>query len=852
MKKTINIVFISIFLIAVFCVSFCVVNFSTPAYAECDGDYAPLYSLIGENYKNFKLDKVLNNAFGEVYRYKQYFGDMEVVGGEYIVALNHSGEVAYSDDNSFDIKSVYPSRISEYQAVDIVKNNTQNDGILSLKKVVCVEGEKFVECYKILSAYQVGTEFLLSAVTGDILKTSKADMRGILKENTNSFGESTQIDVEFLNNKYYLHDDVRNIYIVDFSNKDTSDIKSTFSSEDCYSSLSGTDFNHAAVTAYQNIIKAYDFYTNENFVGDNTRNGINDQNDNTPTCSENEYKVYVLMNFGKEDSEKSNAQFGFIPDGTYGFMLIGAGVEKNGYLNEVERGLDVIAHEYQHGVTSSIVKLEYEGESGAVDEAIADIFGALIEGEDPTDLNSGFWKMCENCMYQKGDYLRALYDDNKQNATQVYNIWDKQVCNLQGSHDPTEGDHRCDNNFVHANSTIISTVQYQLNKLQPTFFTREKISQLWFATLTMLNTNATFSDFVNCFISSAINLNYPSTVMNSVYEALTTVGLLHRVLYLNEDNSVFLDRYTTHGGNIAAPTETPTFVDVNDLLSYRFENWAEIDSEGNEVRVGNGSLNNITNNIVFKAKYQTTPILHTITFLDIDGNVIEEKQFGYTDKIVPPTVTPPTDDKYIYKAAWSLKGGDESQIVDIENSRLSRDDTWHLVFLKYIELRFVSEDTVVATYNDLFNNLTAFINNIESPTKQQNQQYQYVFIGWDKQLDDMKTGMDINAVFREVKRAYEVQFMVDGKVDSVVSFYYGDKIVNPLKVKGKIFKGWYLDEDCTISAEDVEVTSNMVVYARLESMARLYVYIGLGVGGALLLVVAIIIIVVVVQKRRYR
>lgn len=57
-------------------------------------------------------------------------------------------------------------------------------------------------------------------------------------------------------------------------------------------------------------------------------------------------------------------------------------------------GLDVVAHEFTHGVIQSTSNLRYQGQPGALNESIADIFGAFIEhASKPNDVNN--WKMGE-------------------------------------------------------------------------------------------------------------------------------------------------------------------------------------------------------------------------------------------------------------------------------------------------------------------------------------------------------------------------------------------------------------------------------------------------------------------------
>ena len=44
--------------------------------------------------------------------------------------------------------------------------------------------------------------------------------------------------------------------------------------------------------------------------------------------------------------------------------------------------LDVAAHEFSHGLIERTVNLEYQFQSGALNESIADVFGVLVDDED--------------------------------------------------------------------------------------------------------------------------------------------------------------------------------------------------------------------------------------------------------------------------------------------------------------------------------------------------------------------------------------------------------------------------------------------------------------------------------------
>ncbi|MGD6873805.1 M4 family metallopeptidase [Sutcliffiella horikoshii] len=71
-------------------------------------------------------------------------------------------------------------------------------------------------------------------------------------------------------------------------------------------------------------------------------------------------------------------------------------------------GLDVIAHEMTHGVIEKTTNLIYENESGAINESIADIFGAFAENKT----GEGLWLLGEDIWTPgiQGDALRSMSD----------------------------------------------------------------------------------------------------------------------------------------------------------------------------------------------------------------------------------------------------------------------------------------------------------------------------------------------------------------------------------------------------------------------------------------------------------
>lgn len=68
--------------------------------------------------------------------------------------------------------------------------------------------------------------------------------------------------------------------------------------------------------------------------------------------------------------------------------------------------LDLVAHEFTHGVTAYTAALVYQGESGAINESFSDLFGMAVE----TQIKGADWKMGEEIYLNPGAYLRNISD----------------------------------------------------------------------------------------------------------------------------------------------------------------------------------------------------------------------------------------------------------------------------------------------------------------------------------------------------------------------------------------------------------------------------------------------------------
>jgi len=83
----------------------------------------------------------------------------------------------------------------------------------------------------------------------------------------------------------------------------------------------------------------------------------------------------------------------------------------SGTLRSYALALDVVAHEIFHGVTDSRARLEYAGESGALNESLSDIFGIIVSnsrGNRRRRPDLWNWEMGEDLVQTGGTPLRDI------------------------------------------------------------------------------------------------------------------------------------------------------------------------------------------------------------------------------------------------------------------------------------------------------------------------------------------------------------------------------------------------------------------------------------------------------------
>lgn len=698
----------------------CFASFDAPkaTYAEqYQAELDVLGELIGKDEaKNFRLLNAFETQFGRILKFGQTYKGKDVEGAQISISVDRYNKILSHVGAPVNIKNVGGRKISEEVARQAVFDKFGSEAICC-DDGYYFDGKDVFEIFKLTDKNLF--EYEVSKRTGEVINAAAPS---VVKRNTDAFENQVDIDVAFEDGKYLLKDDQRKIYIADahgevFSNREISENELTEFDSDIYSSISGENFEGIAVSVFKNIVTAYDYYTNPNNTG-TTRFGITNKNNNGDETDD--YKLYVFLHYSgnyPDSYDNDNAYFSGRGE-RFGFVFVGDGKPVQNSLYLQGRALDVIAHEYQHGVTSDIAGFRYEGDSGALDEAFSDIFGSLVEGNDPSNLNSDFWTIGENAIYNQNggkSYLRSLISGTQ---NQNYTTNRKYECREhQSGHHTLD----CDYNGVHRNSTIISHVQYELSLLNPSYFTRERIGKLWFTTLLSLGPTSTFEDFRDAFAAAAENLDFDETALQNVKAALMETGLLKSndfyVKFLDRNGNLIKSAFVNKRGSVVAPENFPKEI-VENELTYVFDGWTDENGEKADM----SKLDYVEENLEFYASYSPRC---RVTFLSGSGDVLDEKlcEIG---EIVDYVAYEDFDELREVFVGWRTQDMAEDEYIQFPYLAAKNTTFVPLIAVRKYSVKFYYGNDVIMELFSEYGELASLPTNETIPIKHEG----YVLEGW--------------------------------------------------------------------------------------------------------------------------
>ena len=187
------------------------------------------------------------------------------------------------------------------------------------------------------------------------------------------------------NGKWYLGDLDRRIAVADFWQAAYGEDHDLILVE----SETNTDWDNEDLTMYFNYIRAWDFYADMGWAG--------------PDGQQTDVIILKDLRYRNETPFENACSIGRI-EGYQMFGYCGYGMDKDPL--GLVQGLDVMAHEYTHTFTTTVMNNNvYTNDYGAINEAMSDIMGNLVEYicQDTEDTR---WNLGENT----GSTVRCMSD----------------------------------------------------------------------------------------------------------------------------------------------------------------------------------------------------------------------------------------------------------------------------------------------------------------------------------------------------------------------------------------------------------------------------------------------------------
>ncbi len=223
------------------------------------------------------------------------------------------------------------------------------------------------------------------------------------------------------------------------------------------------------------------------------------------------------------------------------------------------QALDVVAHELTHAVTSSTANLAYRNDSGALNEAMSDIFAAATEAYSVGGINANTWKIGEACYTPAtpGDALRYMNNPTADGYSRDYYPERLYAYNCT----PSSSNDYCG---VHGNSGIANLAFYLMvsggshprakTSIAVTAIGLSRAEQIFYRALTVYLTSSSNYEAARNATARAASDLYGSTYATYVHQAWDAVGVPGGPVNMNETESngsiSTANAITTNGTNL--------------------------------------------------------------------------------------------------------------------------------------------------------------------------------------------------------------------------------------------------------------------------------------------------------------
>ena len=493
-------------------------------------DFNSILSL-NENH-TFKKEKIEKK---NILKFNHYYKGIKVYNSTLLVHMNE-GQISSINGNIQRFKDIETHlNLTDKKALEIAKsylNVTSLNNIYPIETVIAKlpnSDIKTVKKVRIDSSKPFEMCYLLISNNGEVLNKINLYTNEDVEGTGHTLYHGVQnISLDRENNNYTLTNNTHNYK--------TLNLENGLLDEDFVNNSSNWSNMSAEIDAHWGMGKTHDFYVSEFSRNSYDNNG-------------SELKQYL-----NEPGLENNAYAAPAP---YNYLSYGSG---DGVSTTPFVSLDIIGHEFTHLVieNNGTGGLVYQGESGALNESFADIFGTCVEFFSTQNAN---WIMGED-VFVNNTPIRSMSNPKQYNNPDTYggDFWV----------DPF--DIFYDNGGVHINSGIQNYWFYLLSEggsgtndngdsYNISAIGLEKASQIAYRNLTnYLTSNSTFLDAYFGSIQAAEDLyGFASTEYNTVIDAWNAVGVNEDLTYTEFCSGTTI--LTENSGTISDGSENQNYRD---------------------------------------------------------------------------------------------------------------------------------------------------------------------------------------------------------------------------------------------------------------------------------------------------
>ena len=363
-------------------------------------------------------------------------------------------------------------------------------------------------------------------------------------------------------------------------------------------SSTNNSWNNAnGVSAHFNAGKAYDYY-----LATHARTSLNGKGGT----------IVSIINITDENGKGFDNAFW---NGEY--MGYGSG---GTLFKPLAGGLDVAGHEMTHGVVENSANLEYKSQSGAINESMADCFGAMVERKTGADI----WRLGEDVMKGNAYPSGALRDlSNPNNGGRSLNDNGYQPANINQYYSGSE-----DNYGVHINSGIPNNAFYRFATASGMSIAKAEI--VYYRALTIyLTRTSKFLDLRRAVIQSATDLKAKGLTdadIASAKAAFDAVGITDGTPPVTNPNPTQTPIPPTPKTDIPANTGTQGLLSYDPVSKILYKSTTQGEAGGNNTFV------TLANNIVIENK-PTVPDDGTYAYFVAGDKFIKRVNLSGTPKV---------------------------------------------------------------------------------------------------------------------------------------------------------------------------------------------------------------------------